>query len=217
MTVAKPTLEEARWGETAGDSGTESNLVEPVSGKKDVAWTNAEQPDNTHANWLFNRLYKWVRYLDAITDPAAHTLEAVVAWYVQGNLSVGTYAQVLAGLTVGKSVSLGNVAGTITPTAIAVFEHDYAPTGFADAVQLRIEASTGVAGLTGLAGGSAGRVIVLHNVGATNAWAVDSEAAASTAANRFALAADLAIPVGGSATFIYDGTSSRWRCIGLNY
>ena len=220
MTVSKPNLEDARWSETAGDSGTISNVVDPITGKKDAGFAPDEQPPAETVNALFNQAYQWIRWLDAITNPTGHSLEDVVAWYVQNNLSVGTYAQILAGLTVGKSVSFGNVSGgTLTPPTIAVFVHNYAPTGFADAFQLRIEATTGVAGLTGLDGGSPGRVIVLHNVGATNAFAIVHEAGASTAANRFSLAsgADLAVPVGGSVTLVYDSTSSRWRVVGMNW
>jgi len=61
--VAKPTLEEARWGETAG--GTPSaNLIEPTSGKKDAGWVDDEQPDAEQVNWTLRALYLWAKYVD---------------------------------------------------------------------------------------------------------------------------------------------------------
>jgi hypothetical protein len=66
--------------------------------------------------------------------------------------------------------------------------------------------------LTGLTGGAAGRIILLHNVG-SNALVLKNDVT-STAANRFLLSADVSLTANQSALLQYDGTTSRWRMIG---
>lgn len=64
--------------------------------------------------------------------------------------------------------------------------------------------------LTGLAGGSDGRMAVLLNVGAF-AITLKNESASSTAGNRFLFGYDVVVAADESITLIYDSTSSRWR------
>jgi len=101
--------------------------------------------------------------------------------------------------------------GIISPTALAANTNDWAPTGFATANTIRISASSAV-DLTGIAGGSSGRILTIHNVGA-NAITLKDESASSTAGNRFALSADLTLGADSMIMLQYDATSSRWRCI----
>lgn len=67
--------------------------------------------------------------------------------------------------------------------------------------------------LTGLAGGSDGRMAYIHNVGAQNCVLKD-ESASSTAGNRFALNGDYTLRADTSVILMYDSTSSRWRLFG---
>lgn len=67
--------------------------------------------------------------------------------------------------------------------------------------------------LTGLAGGSDGRLAYIHNVGAQNLVLKD-ESASSSAANRFALNGDYTVAGDTSVILQYDSTSARWRLFG---
>jgi hypothetical protein len=67
--------------------------------------------------------------------------------------------------------------------------------------------------LTGLAGGSDGRVVILYNVATTSTnVTLNDENSGSAATNRFILGANTVnLSPGQSISLIYDGTSSRWR------
>jgi len=61
--MAKPTL--PRWADVSGD------IVEPISGKKDVGWVEEERPPNSYVNWFWNKVYEWAKWLDDnFTDDA---------------------------------------------------------------------------------------------------------------------------------------------------
>lgn len=79
--------------------------------------------------------------------------------------------------------------------------------------RIRVTAA-GAAVITGLAGGTDGRIIIVTNIGA-NDVELRSQAAGSLAANRFASNGDTLLPSGCSAMFIYDGALSRWTRIGF--
>lgn len=102
--------------------------------------------------------------------------------------------------------------GDISPTQITSDQNDYAPTGFSTASVLRISTDAS-RNITGLAGGSDGRIIWIYNVGSFAAVLKD-ESASSTAANRFGFGADLTLGSKQGAQLIYDSTSSRWRQTG---
>lgn len=114
----------------------------------------------------------------------------------------------LAGnLTVQQTVKL---TGTITPSTITSGVNDYAPTGFSTAAVVRLLADAPRT-VTGLAGGAAGRMVWLTNVG-TQTITLATESASSTSANRFALGAlPFDLMAGNSVSIWYDGTSARWR------
>lgn len=98
----------------------------------------------------------------------------------------------------------------ITPAQITANTNDYAPTGLSTANTLRLSTDAS-RDLTGLTGGSDGRLMIVHNVG-SNALVLKNESASSTAANRFALGgADVTLAANQSVTLQYDATSSRWR------
>lgn len=106
------------------------------------------------------------------------------------------------------------LSGDITPTALAADVNDYAPTNFATNTILRLDGGAADRNITGLAGGSDGLVRVLINIGSTNALVLKDASASSSAANRFAVGADITLGVNRAAILLYDSTSSRWRCIG---
>ena len=114
----------------------------------------------------------------------------------------------LAGnLTVQQSLKL---TGAASPAQLTANANDYAPAGFASAAVLRLESDVPRT-ITGLAGGAAGRMVWLTNVG-SQTISLATESSASSAANRFAFGASgFDLPAGGSLSIWYDTTSSRWR------
>lgn len=105
-------------------------------------------------------------------------------------------------------------SGVISPAQLTGDTDDWAPTDLSTAGTIR--ASTDASrNLTGLTGGSAGRQIRLINVGGFDL--VLAHDATSTAANRFLCpgSANLTLHPNDSVLLWYDGTSSRWRAIGV--
>lgn len=107
------------------------------------------------------------------------------------------------------------VIGSSTPTALSADQNNYAPTlGRLNRWQTD---NLGNRTVTGLAGGVDGMTITIVNVGSPDTITLSHESASSTAANRFSngpSALDITLGAAGdAATFIYDGTSSRWRYI----
>lgn len=127
-----------------------------------------------------------------------------------------TGAQTIAGdKTFSNDVSVGEqlkTPGIISDDiGASVSEANYNPTGLATASIVRVT-HTATCAISGLAGGAAGRRIILCNAdGAGFALNLLAENAGSTAANRFTVAVTIAD--GESAEFWYDDTSSRWRPI----
>jgi hypothetical protein len=103
------------------------------------------------------------------------------------------------------------ISGDVTPTALSGSVNDYDPTGQATASTYRIDGGAANRDITGLAGGADGRELTLFNIGATNNLVLKNESGSSTAANRFAVGADITLAPGQSAHLWYDSTSSRWR------
>lgn len=104
------------------------------------------------------------------------------------------------------------LSGDISPAQITSNQNNYNPTGLSGAAILRIN-SDAARDITGLSGGSDGREIRVYNVGSFNITLKD-ESSSSTAANRFALQADIVIAPDVGVILQYDSTSSRWRAQG---
>jgi hypothetical protein len=104
-----------------------------------------------------------------------------------------------------------SISGDISIT-ISADQNNWAPSGFNAASVIRLTCGSGDT-ITGLAAGTDGRIITIVNVGSNTATII-GESSASTAANRFKfVTGNCRIPVNGSATFIYDATTSRWRLL----
>jgi hypothetical protein len=103
------------------------------------------------------------------------------------------------------------LSGVISPPQITANQNDYNPTGAATAsvLQLSSDASRTV---TGLAGGAEGRVVSFINIG-SQPIVLSDESTSSSAANRFALGANLTISAKQAAMLRYDGTATRWRLL----
>lgn len=107
-------------------------------------------------------------------------------------------------------------SGDIAPAALAADVNDYNPTGLSTASVIR-QASSGAVNrnVTGLAGGSDGRVISFFNISdvAAETITLTHEDAASAAANRFHLPnlANYLISRASCVQLWYDPALSRWR------
>jgi len=103
----------------------------------------------------------------------------------------------------------------VTAAQITSNQNDYAPTGHADATALRVS-SDASRNITGLAGGAAGRWLLLMNVGAQDVVLIPGSGL-STAANRFICpgGANFTLNASDNVWLYYSGTDSRWRVIGV--
>lgn len=103
-------------------------------------------------------------------------------------------------------------AGVISPAQITANQNDYNPTGLATSAIVRINSDAAGRQITGLAGGTEGRFIMVTNVGAFDIVLKD-ENAGSSASNRFGFGADVTIGPKKMVVLVYDFTSSRWRAV----
>ncbi|MEQ1499420.1 MAG: hypothetical protein ABL914_12255 [Novosphingobium sp.] len=108
----------------------------------------------------------------------------------------------------------GGPVDTLTVTPAADLD-DYAPLGFATAARLGFNASASIV-LSGLAGGSDGREIVISNRSTDFLLVLEHQGTGSLAANRFDLPNGFPffLMPGDRAQFTWSATSSRWQ---LNY
>jgi len=102
----------------------------------------------------------------------------------------------------------------ISPPSFAVNQNNYAPTGIQGASVLRLTA-TAVVSVTGIEAPNTARwkKLIIFNVGGSNITLTDASAS-SVIANRFAMNGNLLLNPNEGAIFMYDQTSSRWRCLG---
>lgn len=125
----------------------------------------------------------------------------------------GTYASPI--ITGNEDVQGAiQLSGDISPAALGATTNDWAPAGLSTATTIRASSSVASTDITGLTGGADGRLMIVHNVGASNNLVLKDEAVGSTAANRFALTTDVTLTPDSVALLQYDTTSSRWRNIG---
>lgn len=102
------------------------------------------------------------------------------------------------------------LSGANTPAQITASQNNYSVPD--NAVTLRLDGNASGHAITGMTGNSAGRMVVLENIGA-NMITLTRESASSAAANRFASGANVAIGNNEAVVTLYDPTSSRHRVI----
>lgn len=99
------------------------------------------------------------------------------------------------------------VTGIVTPANLTANTNDWAP-ALGNVSRVRVSCNAGIA-LTGIAGGTDGKVIYLTNVGA-NTLTLRDESTSSAAGNRLSMNGDQLLPSNTTAVFIYDSSISRW-------
>jgi len=88
--------------------------------------------------------------------------------------------------------------------------------GDANATLVRAKTTGAAQDITGMTGGTAGRVCVVFNIGTSGNLTFKRVNAGSSAANQFGGpvgAGDISVPPGNSRFFWYDGTDAVWRPI----
>lgn len=117
-----------------------------------------------------------------------------------------TLAEIAALLGGGPSDTL-----VVTPAADV---DDYAPVGFGTAARLGFNASASIV-LSGLAGGSDGREIIISNRSTDFLLVIENQGTGSVAANRFDLPNGFPMFLfpGDRLVFNYSSTSSRWQLV----
>lgn len=104
----------------------------------------------------------------------------------------------------------------ITPPIITANQNNYSPATvqLADTLRLSSDASRNITGLVAdvglLPSTPQSRELTLFNVGVQDI-VLKNQDAASTAAYRFALVADITMSPNAGVILWYDATSSRWR------
>lgn len=101
------------------------------------------------------------------------------------------------------------LSGSTTPAALGAGDNDDVNLGVGTVVRARIAGNAAGSNLTGVTGGADGKLLILTNISA-NEIMIINEDAGSTAANRFAINGDMALPQNCSAIFIYDDNIDRW-------
>lgn len=112
------------------------------------------------------------------------------------------------------SSTTGQISGAVSFTGVisdvvSADQNNYSPVGLASASEIRINFS-GDFVLTGLAGGAAGRIITLVNIG-TGHGSLVNLSAASAAGNAFRLGRDLPLDPDDTIVLKYDAISGKWR------
>ncbi len=133
---------------------------------------------------------------------------------VAGTLNV-TGSSTLAATSATEVDATGSVSATATSGSV----NNWDPTGGGNLAGIFIvrDSPSAATTITGLVAGNSGQLIDIRNTSATaaNTITITNEDGGSTAANRFTLAnaASAEIMPGGSCTFRYSGTASRWEAI----
>lgn len=148
-------------------------------------------------------------YLTLGTD-ATLTSERV---FTAGNNVVVTDGGAGGNYTVAVGTQTFTLNGIISPTGTTGTVNDYAPTSLSTSAIIR-QTTTAATTITGLTGGSSGRMILFFNIG-THDIDFSNENSSSTAANRFAFGIDYRLAPNKSIMLWYDSTSSRWRAAGI--
>lgn len=134
---------------------------------------------------------------------------------IVGSTSTFTNAVTLTGGISGQII----LNGTLSPAALSGGNNNnYNPTSLSDASIVRLNTAGGSPFLTGVAGGTGGRILHLWNIGG-DTIAVTNQDGSSTAANRIITGSGATVNVATNQciTLAYDGVDSRWRLIAKNF
>lgn len=119
--------------------------------------------------------------------------------------------QLLLGSSVANVIGTFALSGDISPAQITANQNDYAPTGAGTNTVWRLN-SDASRNITGIGGGTDGRVLVLINIGSFNIVLTDADVGSSIT-NRFSFGANVILYPGATIVLVYDSTTQRWRVL----
>lgn len=191
-------------------ASTAETFNAPSIGSAGAAWlvrATAVIPGGVH---VFERKVYVRNGRIGLVIPGETTQGGPRGWADEVSLATGTPPDTVVSETFA-------LAGTITPAQITGIQHNYAPTGHADATVWRLS-SNAEQFITGIAGGFAGRILKLQNVGSFPIG-LGTDHSSSSAANRFSDMPGVTDSFGESVylmpneeiEIIYDGTQTKWR------
>ena len=141
------------------------------------------------------------------------------ASYIQLGTSAARVTITTSSPSSAYTATMPNVTGyvdviNVNDLSFAASQNDYA---IGNQSFISLTATNSSLSLTGFAGGWAGRVVQLVNVG-SNSFTITNEDASSTASNRVATRSGSNITLAQREAIIlaYDSTNSRWRDVGLS-
>lgn len=161
-----------------------TNLIAPTAGHKTDGFAVDEVPSSSEVNGQLKLLGEWT------------------AWLLDGDLGDLTFDNITI---TGSSTYTGDGALSLTASQTAVTTTDL------HVINVTADTDFGWT-IGGLAGGAAGRELLILNVG-SNSFFIEDEDGGATAADRIVTpgSADLLMPAGACIRLRY--TSSRWRVI----
>lgn len=112
-------------------------------------------------------------------------------------------------LTVQEAIEFSN---WITPS-LSADTNDWAPTGYLTATSFLVSA-TGGWNVTGIAGGTNGRILLVFNVDVANTFTIKANNGSSLPENRIQCGTDLNLAPGTGCLLYYETNGSFWRLIG---
>jgi len=162
--------------------------------------SGASAPTNHGGSAL--QFQEWIDNSAAPLDP--WNIFDGTSWVFLGRLNTVTH-QWLPFFGAGSPIGL---------TTIVANTNNWAPAGFATANRFPITAASPF-NITGIAGGTDGRIIVLECQSGSSTFTLKAEDTNSTATNRFNLGADKTLDAFQTATFYYSVALGRWRLLSL--
>lgn len=130
-----------------------------------------------------------------------------------GNWAVVRYTKADGTSLANTAIFTGAVFynSVISPTALASSTNNWNPASLATTNTIRFSCSSAI-NITGItAPVTDGKILILDNIGSTNACTLTTQDANSTAGNRFALTAPYAVLPLTQVVLRYDLTTARWK------
>jgi len=197
-----------------------------VSGAKyDLYVKNLTTNEENIFTFIGGLIYRFQVYSDATYQLKirSRTVNGVSAWSTVVNHTIDDIGDIVDIVDTAQRVELAiSPSGQVYSQVNVVFKQgditlvngNNNNITIGDATFLRIAGLTGVFDINGIAGGVAGRMIVLFNTTAQN-MTISNEDAGSEAGNRILTmtGGDLTSTGTGNCTLVYDATASRWIVI----
>jgi hypothetical protein len=196
-TFAQPAL--GAWTQFTGTSASQPGMLVSIT----------DQPADGK-NWLF-RTSGNVFGLITLTDALGAGSAAIDFTRTGAQVTTATYGPA-SGLSGGHIFQGGGINYTsVSSVSVSADQNDWNPSGLSTAYLLRADPAGVSRAIHGIVAQTAGRELIVCNVGTSGLLNFQTESVSASASNRIVSGAG--IGPAGCATFWYDSTSSRWRIV----